>query len=419
MKDEAKKSHEMLGWSNDPVEVTDGTYFMSNISNVIAFETNDGLVLIDSGMSSGSRFNPAPDMASTLREFTDKPVHTAIYTHGHIDHIHGLKHFLKEDQSQPRVIAHENILDRFKRYERTVGLKEACSARQIGGTNEVTEEVFDEQTSYRTPDIPPDTLHEEGISIGVGEATFQIYHARGETNEHSWVYCPEREVICSSDLIINQAPNAGNPQKVQRYPKEWAMALKEMAAKDPRHLCPGHGSVFVDSPNEIQNVLLETAKYLDSIVEQTIDLLNDGAPPHVDIVQQVEPPETDAPWLEEKYDEAEFIVRNVIRMYSGWWSGRPSELKPSARDELATEITSLAGGPVEVAERALSLLDNEEFRLATHLVDYALEAAPENDRVQSAAITIYEARADFEDSLMATNLFLSAADYAADGRAFH
>jgi hypothetical protein len=91
----------------------------------------------------------------------------------------------------------------------------------------------------------------------------------------------------------------------------------------------------VNDPALIRRMLIETADYLDTIVERTLAALEDGSPPHVDIVRRVEIPESDSPWLQPVYDEAEFIVRNVIRDYGGWWSGRPSDLKPAPRAEVA------------------------------------------------------------------------------------
>jgi hypothetical protein len=40
----------------------------------------------------------------------------------------------------------------------------------------------------------------------------------------------------------------------------------------------------VGDPATIQRMLIETAEYLEAIVEQTLAALNDGAPPHTDIV---------------------------------------------------------------------------------------------------------------------------------------
>lgn len=44
-------------------------------------------------------------------------------------------------------------------------------------------------------------------------------------------------------------------------------------------------------------MLTETADFLDAIVERTIAAMEDGSPPHVDIVRGVELPESDSPWL--------------------------------------------------------------------------------------------------------------------------
>jgi hypothetical protein len=52
------------------------------------------------------------------------------------------------------------------------------------------------------------------------------------------------------------------------------------------------------------------------------------------------------------------------------------------------------------------------------LADYALEAEPEDTKVREIVADIYERRAAGESSLMAVNLFRSAAAYAKEGRAF-
>jgi alkyl sulfatase BDS1-like metallo-beta-lactamase superfamily hydrolase len=245
-----------------------------------------------------------------------------------------------------------------------------------------------------------------------------VHHCRGETDDHSWVFCPERGVLCPGDLFIYAVPNAGNPQKVQRYPWDWAKGLREMAARRPESLCPGHGGAVVRNAALIQRMLLETAEYLESIVEQTLAALEDGSPPHTDIVHRVKLPGSASPWLQPVYDEGEFIVRNIVRYYGGWWNGRPSDLKPAPREALASELAALAGGANRLVERALDIEKGGDFRLACHLADYALEAAPHDATVRDAVASLYERRAEKETSLMATNLCRSAAAYAREGRPY-
>ena len=410
MKEESPEEAKFY-WSGGPVQVAERTWFQSQMSGVTAFETDVGLVLVDSGTTMF-----APALAEKLRSVTSAPVHTAIFTHGHIDHAYGLQSFLIERQRPPHVVAHRAICDRFERYIRTAGHNAALNARQ-GGM--VLEAQHDMPLNWgEPPSISPDTLYERSLLLDIGGLTFELYHCRGETDDHTWVYCRERRVLCPGDLFIWAVPNAGNPQKVQRYPREWAQGLREMAALRPNSLCPGHGGPVVKDPDLIQQMLLETASFLESIVEQTLAAMNDSAPPHVDVVHCVTLPVSDSPWLQNIYDDAEFIIHNVIRQYGGWYSGRPSELKPAPRSDLARLIAELAGGVQNLIRKSEALAAEGDYRLAAHLADYALEAAPENPSVQSAVAELYERRAETESGLMSGNMYRVAAAYARAGRPF-
>jgi glyoxylase-like metal-dependent hydrolase (beta-lactamase superfamily II) len=398
-------------WTGGPVEVAPRTWFASQFSGCTAFETDEGLVLVDTGTR---QFAPA--IAAMLRQRTQAPVHTAIYTHGHIDHAYGLDAFLLPDQKRPRVIAHRAMPARFARYAQTSGHNAALNARQFGGT--VAHQGGEAYQAFAAPPVPPDTLYDERLSISVGGVSFELKHCRGETDDHTWVWCPERGVVCPGDLFIWAVPNDGNPQKVQRYPLDRAKGLREMAACAPQALCPGHGGPVIGDAAKIAHMLSETAGFLETLVSRTLAAMEAGSPPHVDIVTGIELPRSDSPWLQPVYDDTEFLVRNVIRLYGGWWSGRPSELKPAPRAELAREIAKSCGGALSLAERAEALAASGDFRLACHLADFALEAAPNDSAVQEKVAAVYEKRAAQETSLMTINIFHSAAAYARAGRAF-
>jgi glyoxylase-like metal-dependent hydrolase (beta-lactamase superfamily II) len=398
-------------WTGGPVEVAPRTWFASQFSGTTAFETDEGLVLVDTGTK---QF--APGLAAMLRQKTQAPVHTAIYTHGHIDHVYGLDQFLLPGQKTPRVIAHRAMPARFDRYQATARHNAALNARQFGGTVEA--QAQDAYAAFGQPPIPPDTLYDERMTITVGGERFELHHCKGETDDHTWVFAPERRVLCPGDLFIWAVPNDGNPQKVQRFAWERAKGLREMAAKQPLALCPGHGGPVVNDGAKIQRMLIETADFLDAVVSRTMAAMENGSPPHVDIVTSVELPKSDSPWLQPVYDDTEFLVRNVIRYYGGWWSGRPSELKPAPRGKLAAEIAALAGGAKVLAARAEALAASGDLRLASHLADFALEAAPSDAEVQAKVAAVYDKRAESEESLMAINIFNSASAYAKAGKAY-
>ena len=99
----------------------------------------------------------------------------------------------------------------------------------------------------------------------------------------------DARVLCCGDLFIWASPNAGNPQKVQRYPAEWAEALRRMVALDAEFLLPGHGFPVVGA-DRVRQALTDTADLLDSLVDQTLALMNAGA--RLDeAIHTVRPPE--------------------------------------------------------------------------------------------------------------------------------
>ena len=130
-----------------------------------------------------------------------------------------------------------------------------------------------------------------------------------------------------------------------------------MAALRPELLLPAHG-LPIGGEDRIQRVLDETATVLESLVTQTLDLMNAGATLDT-IVHTVRVPSAllERPYLQPVYDEPEFVVRNIWRLYGGWYDGNPARLKPAPDAELATEVARLAGGAPALADRALALVE--------------------------------------------------------------
>jgi alkyl sulfatase BDS1-like metallo-beta-lactamase superfamily hydrolase len=223
------------------------------------------------------------------------------------------------------------------------------------------------------------------------------------------VWLPQTKTLCTGDLFIWAAPNAGNPQKVQRYAIEWARALRAMAALGPELLLPGHGLPIAGAAR-VREALTDTAAYLESLVTQTLARLNAGETIY-QILDAVRPPAELAakPYLRPVYDEPEFIVRNLWRCYGGWYSGVPSELKPAPRQALAKEVVALSGGLEKLLERAKSLQRSGEARLAAHLVDWAVEAEPRSREAHALRAAVYRALMESATSTMSKGIYGAAA----------
>ncbi len=114
------------------------------------------------------------------------------------------------------------------------------------------------------------------------------------------------------------------------------------------------------------------------------------------------------PYLRPTYDEPEFMVRNIWRLYGGWYDANPARLKPAPDAAVAAEVATMAGGSAALARRAAELCEAGELRLACQLVEWAAQAAPDDDAVHAVRAEVYRIRRDSELSLMARNIFRDA-----------
>ena len=378
----------------DIAEVMEGVAFLPSFANVSAFTTGDGLVLVDTGSAPLAKV-----VHEQVRRWTDERLDTAVYSHGHIDHVFGVPVFEAESSSKgwpaPRVIAHEDLPHRFDRYVLTAGYNGVINARQFGFKD------FSWPTEYRYPD----ETYRDRLDVSVGSLSFELHHCRSETDDQTWTWFPSKKVVCTGDMFIWASPNAGNPQKVQRYPKEWAVGLREMVALAPDVLLPGHG-VPVIGADRVREALTSTAELLESLHEQTLAMMNAGA--RLDeIIHTVRAPShlLEKPYLRPVYDDPEFIVRNTWRLYGGWYDGNPATLKPAPDAALATEVASLAGGVGVLADRALALAEAGDLRLAGHLAELAALAAPDDAGVHGVRAEVNRRRVEAESSTMAKGVF--------------
>ena len=403
--------------TNDITELADNLAIVESFSHSVVWDTGDGLMCFDaSGAGSGEA------VVNSIRSWRNDAITSLIYTHGHADHIGGSVAFAHDAQSRglpnPRVIGHENVSKRMDRYSTTNGLNVRINRRQFGGiksdmkpnSGNMREALaLDEGAQYFIPPatLRPDQSFVDQLTIKAGDTLVEFHHARGETDDHLWGWIPEKKWIFTGDFVIWNYPNAGNPQKVQRYALEWAQALRKMISQGPELLLPAHG-LPIEGKARIATVLDDIATSLESLVMQVIDMMNTGETLDT-IIHSVKVPQSilDKPYMRPFYDEPEFVVRNIWRLYGGWWDGAASRLKPAPDAVVAQELAALAGGAKVLMNRALEIADSD-LRLACHLADLAGWAEPENAGIHANRAAIYDKRRRSELSLMSKGIYKSA-----------
>lgn len=363
------------------------TYFCGSVT---AMRTGAGLVVID---TAGAPF--AARTLELMRSWDDSPVHTVIYTHGHVDHTSGIAGIDEEAVARglprPRIVAHRNVQRRMERYETSRGYNSIVQAQQFNSPGYV----------YTVGQRRPDEVYDDTLSLSIGGERIELFHERGETDDATFVWLPEHRVLASGDFVIWVFPNAGNPRKVQRYASEWAGALRKMEQLQPQVLIPGHGPVIFGGARAAQ-VLRDGAEALEFLTSETLKLMNQGATLD-QVLHTVRIPAEylQKPYLRPKYDDPEFLVRAIYHFYAGWFDGDPAHLKPAKAADLAAEIARLAGGADKLAERAAALAGDGRTRLAAHLSEFAGLAAPKDRHIQSIRADVLQKCIDGETSLMA------------------
>ena len=392
-------------------EIAEGLLYIKSAASINTLDTGDGLVMLDTGTQ-----QDAENVFQSVRNWRpDAPLVSAVFSHHHIDHIFGVGRFDVEASergwARPIVFGQRKIGEHFDRYKRTQGYNTAINSRQFMRPGMEAQSWLHWPDEFRYPDVS----FEQRLSFQRGDCSFELTHTRGETEDAVWTWVPERQLLCPGDLFIWAVPNAGNPQKVQRWCAEWAAGLREMAALGAETMLPGHGFPIFGA-DRISEALNDTADLLDAIESGTLALMNEGAT--LDrVLHEIELPAhlLDKPWLRSAYDHPEFIVRNVWRFYGGWYDGEPDRLLPAPRAAEAAEWVTLAGGLQPVLDRARAHLDHGNLQLACHLIEHAAAVAP-SPEVHQLRAEIYDARAAEQDSSMARGIFAFAAASSRQGK---
>ena len=200
-------------------EICDDVAFLPAFANVTAIATDDGLVLVDTG----SAFVAAA-IHEELRRWTGQRLHTAVYSHGHIDHVFGVGSC---DSGGGR--AGLAAADGHRARGAAAAVRPLQADRRLQRDHQpaaVRRPTLHWPTEYRYPDATYPTAYASTSAA----RRFELRHEKGETDDHTWTWMPERK-----GAVLRRPVHLGVPER--RQPAEGAAlpaGVGRRAAPDDR-----------------------------------------------------------------------------------------------------------------------------------------------------------------------------------------
>jgi uncharacterized sulfatase len=398
------RADDALAGSNALVDLAPGVFGQQQAGWLVTIETGDGLVQIDTG-------DQAPSSLAAIRSRTVAPFTDIVFSHGHQRYNLACRDWVldcvRTSGRIPRVIAHENVPRRQRRYQESNGLQNRLLERQFRYPPGSLE-------GRQFPFTTPTHTFRDSFVIDAPGRTIEVHHAPSETDDAVAVWLPADRVLYGGPACIPFFPNVGSPQRPVRDPVRWADTLDRLAAFPAQTLICEFGDP-IRGADAIHDYLASTAAALRWCHTTVVELMNQG---HniAEIVNMVEfPPEVfDRPWLMEGYTSLEHVLRDVYRTQFGWWEDlNPTSLHPAHPADVARELRAAITDPRAVIERAAALRDAGDIQLALHVIDLLAlgdgdDPAVADARVLKAELCRLAALAN--PSYVTQSLYLNGAD---------
>lgn len=398
------RSQDALAGSNLLVDLAPGIFGQQQAGWLVTIETRHGLVQIDTG-------DQAPASIAAIRSRTDAAFTDIIFSHGHQRYNLACRDWVvdcvRSSGQVPRVIAHENVPRRQRRYQESNGLQNRLLERQF---RYPTGSLEGRQFPFTTPTH----TFRDTFTIETPGRTIDVLHAPSETDDAVAVWVREDRVLYGGPACIPFFPNVGSPQRPVRDPVRWADTLDRLAALPAELLICEFGEPL-SGREAVAEYMATTAAALRWCHRTVVELMNQG---HsiAEIVNMVEfPPEIfDKPWLLEGYTSLEHVLRDVYRTQFGWWEDlNPTSLHPAHPADVARELRGAITDPDAVLAHVRDLAVEGKVTLALHVVDLlALDRSSDPAVVEARRLKADLCRraAAANPSYVTQSLYLNGAD---------
>lgn len=361
----------MAGATGEPIDLGDGIVGSSGWSNSYMIRSDDGRVVINTGMGfEGPLHRRAYDAVDA------SPVRAVILTQGHFDHVGGID-VVRDPDSE--VIAQSNFdmwradnerLETFRSRNSAFAFMDAILAAM-----EHSRALGVDQVAQGRPE--PTTTVDDRSELTIGGRRIELIATPGgETFDSMVVWLPEERTLFSGNLfgpLFGHVPNLVTIRGDRyRDALTYISSLDVVLALAPERLITGHFDP-IEGSELIAEETVALQEAMRSVHDQTVAGMNDGADVWT-LMREVRVP--DHLDVGEGYGQTSWNVRAIWENYAGWFHHRSTtELYGVQPLAVAPDVVAAAGAEaLLVAARAH--LDARRPVEALQLTDLVLAADP-------------------------------------------
>ena len=250
-------------------------------SNAAIFENSRDLLIVDTHSKPSAAIAL---VAQIRREITTKPVRYIVNSHFHWDHTQG-NHGYKSIAPQADIVASEStrqLLSKLATARVAASIEEARKSvdtyrQQLAAAKSPEErahfqravqEASDYVAEMRafTPELPNVTFERDLIIHDAAHDLHLSFRGRGHTAGDVVVFCPQKRVVATGDLLHGFAPFL-----TDSYPLEWPRTLLYLAEFDFNHVIGGHAAV-----QHSKDRLYQMGAFIEELTDRVVEMRRRG-----------------------------------------------------------------------------------------------------------------------------------------------
>lgn len=260
--------------------------------------------------------------------------------------------------------------------------------------------------------VDPDVTYIDEMTLPAVGREVQLIHCHAETDDGTGLWFPDDGILYGANATIGSFPNIGSPLRSPRDPRAWADQLDKYLQYPAEILVREYGENIVGADN-IKDMLTTVRDALRWLRSETLERMNAGMVIE-DVVNDIHYPEAwaNSPWMPQSYGCADYVIRDVWRIESGWWDRNITSVHPASAKDSTGAILDAISDKQAVLAAAQAHMAKGEHQLALHVIDLlamAQEDTPEVAKAKDIKRAIAAAPAEDSPTYMSENYYRSVA----------